>query len=223
VPQDKKYSLGDATIELDVNTFPTKTAPDGDFRYGLVFHRSGDNYYAFTISQPTKKWYLLKNSPTGPVVLREGSEESIHNRGENDHLRVDAKGPDFFLSINGRQVDQVTDSDYTEGQIGFYVQSIDSKQVHIHFDQLIIRDLALVYSCSVPAATVYVRSGPGQNYAQIGLLTSGDTVQAKGISSNQWIQIVREGSNDPGWVSYKFPGGELSCTPSIDVFPIVSP
>ncbi len=53
---------------------------------------------------------------------------------------MDAKGPDFFLSINGRQVSQVTDPDYTEGQIGFYVRSIDSKQAHIHFDQLIIRD-----------------------------------------------------------------------------------
>ena len=32
---------------------------------GSAFRRSGDQYYAFTISPRTKKWYILKSSPNG--------------------------------------------------------------------------------------------------------------------------------------------------------------
>ena len=226
IPKGKSYPEQDATIELQVFTDSANTAPTGDFRYGLVFRRSGDQYYAFTISPRTKKWYVLKSSPNELVTLKDGVEESIQGLNDMaDLLRVDAMGSNFFFYINGNRVDQVSDSDpdYAKGEIGLYAESFDSTQTRIHFDTLTIRDLALDLLCSVPAGTVYVRSGPGQKYAQIGLLSSGATVQAKGISSNQWIQIVVEGSNEPGWVSYKFEGGELSCTPSIDVFPIVSP
>ena len=69
--------------------------------------------------------------------------------------------------------------------------------------------------------TVNVRTGPSKTYPQIAVLSSGDTVQAKGISSSQWIQIVVEGSDEPGWVSYS--EGYMSCTPSVDVFPVINP
>src|ERR1043165_5841452 len=50
----KKESFEDATIELQVLTVSKKTATTGDFRYGLAFRRSGDQYYAFTISPRTR-------------------------------------------------------------------------------------------------------------------------------------------------------------------------
>src|SRR5215216_4817836 len=71
--EPQKQSFGDATIELDVLTVSAKTATEGDFRYGLVFRRSGDQYYAFTISPRTKKWFALKSSPNELTVLAEGT------------------------------------------------------------------------------------------------------------------------------------------------------
>ena len=62
--EPQKKSFEDVTIELDVLTVSAKTAAEGDFRYGLAFRRSGDQYYAFTISPRTKKWFVLKNSPS---------------------------------------------------------------------------------------------------------------------------------------------------------------
>src|SRR5258706_5272917 len=73
-----KQTLDDATIETKAFTVSKKTAATGDFKYGLAFRRSGDNYYAFTISPRTKKWYLLKSSSSALVVLKEGTEASIH-------------------------------------------------------------------------------------------------------------------------------------------------
>ncbi|MGE5376770.1 MAG: hypothetical protein ACM3XO_17070 [Bacteroidota bacterium] len=55
-----KKIFGDFTAELKVLTSSGKTSPTGDFRYGLAFRRTGDEYYAFTISPRTKKWYVAK-------------------------------------------------------------------------------------------------------------------------------------------------------------------
>ena len=219
--EPQKRSFGDFTVELDVLTVSAKTAAEGDFRYGLAFRRSGDQYYAFTISPRSKKWFVLKSSPNGITVLTEGTDENIHELDNDDTLRVDAQGANFLFHLNDQLIGQATDADYASGEIGFYVESFDSPNTHIHFDKLTIRDLTLDLMCTINEGTVYVRSGPGKTYAQIAVLSDGDTVKALGISPNQWIKIIVEGSNDPGWVSYS--EGYMSCTPTVDLFPIVSP
>jgi hypothetical protein len=219
--EPQKQPFTDFTVELDVLTVSKKTAATGDFRYGLAFRRSGDEYYVFAISPRTKKWFVLKNSPSASTVLTEGTDDSIHPLDQDDTLRVDAQGPNFLFHINDKLVGQVTDPDYASGEIGFYVESFDSPNEHIHFDKLTIRELALDLSCVVNQATVYVRSGPSKTFSQVALLSSGDTVQALGISPNQWIKIVVKGSDTPGWVSYS--DGYMTCTPSVDLFPVVQP
>lgn len=212
----------DATVELQVFTNSAKTAPEGDFRYGLVLRRSGDQYYAFTISQRTKKWYILKSSPNQLETLQEGTDESIQDLDIDDLLRVDAQGPNFFFHINDHLVAQVTDPDYASGEVGFYVESLDSPNTHIHFDQFQIRELELTLTCSVSAGTLNVRAGPSTTFPQVGVLSDGDTVDALGVSQDGgWIKINMEGSEEPGWVFNT--AGFLTCTPTIDLFPVVSP
>src|SRR5215208_5458762 len=154
--QPEKQSFADFTAELEVLTAAAKTAPEGDFRYGLAFRRSGDQYYAFTISPRTKKWYVLKSSPNQLEVLAEGTEEGIHDIDVDDTLRVDAHGPDFLFHINDSLVGQVTDPDYETGEAGFYVESFDSPNTHIHFDTLTIRDFEVSLLCNVSAMTLNV-------------------------------------------------------------------
>jgi len=218
-----KQSFNDFTVELAVLTAASRTAAEGDFRYGLAFRRAGDQYYAFAISPRTKQWSVLKSSPSGLQILAEGTEAGIHDLDVDDTLRVDAQGSDFLFHINDKLVGQVSDAEYSGGEIGFYVEAFDSPQTHIHFDTLTIRDLELPLRCSVVnQGTLYVRTGPGKTYAQIAVLSDGDTVQSMGISPDrEWIKIRLEGSGDPGWVGYT--EGYLSCTPSIDLFPTVSP
>jgi len=218
--EPQKRSFGDFTVELQVLTVSAKTAAEGDFRYGLAFRRSGDQYYAFTISPRAKKWFVLKSSPSGLTVLAEGMDDNIHELDSDDTLRVDAQGPNFLFHLNDQLIGQASDPDYTSGEIGFYVESFDSPSTHIHFDKFTIQDLTLSLVCNVNEGTLYVRSGPGKTYSQIAILSSGDTVKALGISPNKWIQIVLE-SGDQGWVSYS--EGLISCTPTVDLFPILSP
>ncbi|MEP6894389.1 MAG: hypothetical protein ABI986_02155, partial [Chloroflexota bacterium] len=107
--EPSKQSLGDATIETKVFTVSKKTSATGDFNYGLAFRRSGDNYYAFTISPRTKKWSVLKSSPSALTTLAEGTQESIHDLDAADVLRVDAQGSTFAFYLNDQYIDQVTD------------------------------------------------------------------------------------------------------------------
>ncbi len=167
---------------------------------------------------------MLKSSPNGVVSLKEGRDDSIHDLGVADLLRVDAQGPNFFFHINDHLVTQVADSDYAAGEVGFFVQTIDAANIHIHFDTLTIRKFEASYTCSVVNnGTLYVRSGPGKTYPEIAVLSGSDTVTALGVStSREWIQIkAKKESDDLGWISYA--EGYLSCTPTLDVFPIVSP
>jgi hypothetical protein len=211
----------DVTLELQVFTNSAKTAPEGDFRYGLALRRSGDQYYAFTISQRTKKWYILKSSPNQLETLQEGTDPSIHDLDVDDLLRVDAQGPNFFFHINDQLVAQITDPDYASGEVGFYVESFDSPNTHIHFDTFAIREVELTLTCSVSAGTLNVRTGPSTSFAHIGVLSDGDTVDALGVSPDRtWVKINMEGSDEPGWVFNT--AGFLSCTPTLDLFPVVS-
>ncbi|MDQ3006490.1 MAG: SH3 domain-containing protein [Chloroflexota bacterium] len=221
--EPEKRSFGDFTVDLQVLTVSAKTAAEGDFRYGLTFRRSGDQYYAFTVSPRTKKWFALKSSPSGLEILQEGVEESIQDLDVDDLLRVDAQGSNFFFHINDQLVGQVTDPDYASGEVGFYVESFDSPNTHIHFDTFAIRDLELSLACTVVNdGTLNVRSGPSKTFSQISVLSNGDSVEALGKSPDGlWIKINGEGSDEPGWVGYT--EGFLSCTPGIDLFPIVSP
>jgi hypothetical protein len=219
--EPQKRSFTDFTVELDVLTVSAKTAAEGDFRYGLAFRRSGDQYYAFTISPRSGKWFVLKNSPSALTVLSEGTDASIQDLDQDDTLRVDAQGSNFLFHINDKLVGQASDPEYVTGEIGFYVESFDSPNTHIHFDKLIIRDVALDLVCDIKGGTANVRNGPGKTYAQVALLSDGDTVKALGISANRWIKIVVTGSTEPGWVSYS--EGYMSCSPTVDLFPLVSP
>ena len=120
-----KQTFTDFTMEAQVGVEPNNTAKTGDFRYGLVFRRSGNQYYAFVVSPRTKGWYVLKSSPSGLAVLRQGTVDSIQGLTAEDTLRVDARGPAFFFHINEQMLGQVSDSDYATGGAGFLVETLD--------------------------------------------------------------------------------------------------
>jgi hypothetical protein len=220
--EPQKRSFDDFTAELQVFTAASKTAAEGDFRYGLAFRRSGDQYYAFTISPRTKKWFFLKSSPNALEVLAEGSDDNINDVDVDDTLRLDAQGPSFLFHINERLVGQVTDPDYASGEVGFYVESFDSPNTHIHFDTLTIRDFEISMLCDVTALTLNVRSGPGKSFSSSAFLSNGATVEPVGISPDgAWIKIKVNGSDDGGWVSNS--SSFLSCNADVDLLPVVNP
>ena len=195
----------------------------GDFRYGLAFRRSGNQWYAFTVSPRTKQWAVLKNAPGGLEVLAEGSDESIQGLDVADELRVDASGSSFFFYINDQYIDMVSDPDYTAGELGFYVQTFDSRRAHIHFDILTVQEIsASQVLCSVVVPALNLRQGPGSAFDPLTSLVENTRLKPLGRNSDGlWIKVRVEGSEQLGWVSNA--SGYLSCNVSVDLLPLSEP
>ncbi|NTU56141.1 MAG: SH3 domain-containing protein [Anaerolineales bacterium] len=217
-----KTNYGDVTIEVKAFTASAKTAESGDFSFGPVFRRSGDQYYAFTISQRTRKWYVLKSTPNALTVLAEGTEESIHDPDVVDLLRVDAQGSNLTFSINDQVVGRVTDADYASGEVGFFVQSFDVPNVHIHFDELTITPLELSVTCEVRAQALNVRSGPGTDHSSSAFLKAGETVEPIGrTAGGEWLLIALDADDNQSWVFNS--AGFLTCNEAVDALPVTPP
>jgi hypothetical protein len=136
VPEVRDYE----DVNVDVKTF-TEAASSGDFRYGPVFRRSGDQYYAFAISPSTETWYFLKGSSNGLEVLKDGINKRMRGLDGQDTLRVETYGSTFLVFINGRFIDWISDSDYASGEVGVFVETIDNSDVLIGFNSITIWDI----------------------------------------------------------------------------------
>ncbi len=193
----------DFTAEVEVFVESTLTAPEGDFRYGLVYRRSGNLWYAFTISPRTGTWSVLKRTPDQLEVLRTGSFESSDVLAGVTTLRVDARGSTYFFMINDLALGALTDPDYARGEVGFYVQTMDNPQVHVHFDALTIREVeAPRLQCQVVTEALYVRTGPGLEFdPPITAVILGEQFEPLGGSTDGlWTAVRLAGSDEPGWV-----------------------
>jgi hypothetical protein len=136
VPNERDYE--DVNIEIKTRT---EAASDGDFRYGLVFRRSENQYYAFVVSPPTETWYFLKSSSDGLEILKYGKEGRIRGLDAQDTLRIETYGSTFLVFINDRFIDWISDSDYASGEVGLFVDSIDNPDALINFNSITIWDI----------------------------------------------------------------------------------
>ena len=150
VPNEREY--GDVNVDIRAIA---EAASGGGFRYGLVLRRSGNQYYAFVIAPSTKTWHFLKSSSTGLETLREGIDKRMRGLEAQDTLRVEAYGSTFLVFINGRFIDWISDPDYSSGEVGLFVETVDSPDALIHFDSIIIWD--------VPPAVPSSAQGAGEN------------------------------------------------------------
>ena len=136
VPNRRAYE----DVNIDIKTRVESTG-SGAFRYGVVFRRSGDEYYAFVIAPLTQTWYFLKSSSNGMELLKYGTEKRIRGLEGQDTLRVETYGSTFLAFINNRFVDWVSDSDYASGEAGLFIDAIDNPDALINFNSIVIWDL----------------------------------------------------------------------------------
>ena len=235
-------TFDDFSAEAQVFPDPANTAPEGDFRYGLAARRAGKQFYAFTISSRTQSWTVLKSSPASLEVLAQGSDDSIRGEAGEDMLRVDAQGSTFTFYINGRAVSQVSDADYSDGGLGFYVETFDAPRVHVHYDSLTIRQVegpqpgqadvvteaatpapdTSPLQCSVVTPMLNLRRGPGTVYAPIAGLSSGTLLEPLGRSPDSlWIQVRVAASGEEGWVAAA--AAYISCNVFVNELPVSQP
>ena len=77
------------------------------------------------------------------TVLAEGTAVTIRgfDQATEDRLFVVANGPQLSFFVNGELVAEIVDADYSEGNIGFLVETLDETYAHIHFDRITLWEL----------------------------------------------------------------------------------
>ncbi|HET9905093.1 MAG TPA: hypothetical protein VFQ23_00585 [Anaerolineales bacterium] len=160
VPNELQYT----DVNIDLKAIG-ETVSGGNFRYGLVFRQTDDQYYAFVISPLSKDWYFLKNSSAGQETLVQGTDERMRGFENKETLRVETYGSTFLLFINDRFVDLVSDSEYASGEVGLFVDAIESPDAIVRFDSITIWDMP---------AVVEPDSAGGREYCYNGFDDDGD-------------------------------------------------
>ncbi|MCA9918671.1 MAG: SUMF1/EgtB/PvdO family nonheme iron enzyme [Anaerolineales bacterium] len=144
----------DATnISLEARMFVDILVSEaGEYRYGLLLRKVSDReFYAFTVAPRSNEWTVLKATDDGLEILDSGTTQGLTGgstvpvQGGSsdlaDTLRVDASGSSLAFFINGRIITTVTDTSYSHGDIGFYVETFDEPRAHVHYDALTVLNL----------------------------------------------------------------------------------
>ena len=118
----------------------------------------------------------------------------------------------------------MTDADYPSGEIGFYVQTLDSAQAHVHFDDLLIAEYDAPHLCTVSLAAggLNLRGGPGSSFPSLASLPADATLEPLGHSvDGQWLNAREQSGGQAGWVNSadKF----ITCNTDISALPIIIP
>lgn len=87
---------------------------DHDYRFDIY----GDNTYAIS-----KEFLDQSRTPQDQFLIHPTATHALHPVGQQNIITVMMNGPQMVLLINGTNVNSVTDTDYTSGQIALFVQN----------------------------------------------------------------------------------------------------
>jgi hypothetical protein len=116
----------------------TQVAGPDDNEYGVLARiQDAGNFYRFSISGDG--YYLISKFVDGsPVPLGANWTPSaaIHQGQTTNVIEVICQGRTLTLRVNGEELAQVEDSQFSHGDIGLYAGSFYESGVEVHFDNL---------------------------------------------------------------------------------------
>ena len=150
------FNMSDVVVETAVHVDKTDT-PSGQFRYGIVVRAHGapragplagvgnarpENYYAFVVDPRAGQWLLLHEDNRPQRVRASGALPKplrTTDPANPDVLRVEMQGSVLNFAVNGEEVTTFNTQGYhLDGDIGFYVDTLEETKAHVHFDRLTI-------------------------------------------------------------------------------------
>ena len=131
-------SAGGEFSDFHLAVDATQVAGPDDNEYGvLVRMLDADHFYRFSISGDG---YYLVNMYDGREWKVLGDDwspsDAIHPGAATNLLEVVCQGATMTFLVNGVQLTQVEDMNYSRGDIGLYAGSFFEPGVEVHFDSL---------------------------------------------------------------------------------------
>jgi hypothetical protein len=134
-PDDNVF--GGVSIEVDA----TKNAGPDDNDFGVICrYQSTDQFYYAVISSDGYYGITKVTSASSTLIGRDSLEfsDAIHQGSATNHIRFDCLGNVLTLYVNGHQIDQQNDSDYTTGNVGLIAGTYDTPGTDILFDNFFV-------------------------------------------------------------------------------------
>ncbi len=123
----------DLQVEVD-----STIASDADpAAAGLIFHyQDTDNFYLFSVDNDG--YYALEILEDNSwVTLIDWTQSDAIDR-ERNTLRVETKGDEITLFVNGTRLESTNDAAFTSGDVGIAVTSFADSSATVAFDNLVI-------------------------------------------------------------------------------------
>ena len=120
--------------------------PDNN-AFGMLFRvdDNNDNFYAFLISGDGFAWIgKFEEGLIGDPIVGEWWIESpaiIKGSDVTNTLRVEAESANLKFFVNDQEIGRVTDTSFTNGDIGLMVRSLGQGGVHVQFDNFTVNPL----------------------------------------------------------------------------------
>ncbi len=128
----------DTQIEVDA----TKVGGDDNNDFGVICrYRDENNFYFFVLSSDG---YYGIGKIAGGVQQLIGDEsmppsEAIHKGAATNHIRADCVGSKLTLYVNGVQLAEHEDIDFSSGDAGLLAGSFANPGTDIYFDNFMVR------------------------------------------------------------------------------------
>ena len=132
-----KESFTDVHIEVDT----TKNGGPDDNDFGIICRYTDiDQFYYGVISSDGYYGIMKMTSDGGTLIGVENllQSDKIAQGTSTNKIRFDCIGTTLTLYVNGSQLDQQTDSDYTAGNVGLIAGTFDTSGTDILFDNFFI-------------------------------------------------------------------------------------
>jgi hypothetical protein len=129
--------FGDVIIEVDA----TKHGGPDDNDFGVICRYQSSNQFYYAIISSDGYYGITKvTSASSDTLGRDelGYSDSINQGFSTNHIRFDCIEDVLTLYVNGNQIDQQTDTEYTSGNVGLLAGAYDIPGTDILFDNFFV-------------------------------------------------------------------------------------
>jgi hypothetical protein len=124
-----------SNVSIEVDT--TKNGGPDDNDFGVICRYQGADQFYYAIISSDGYYGITKVTSQSSDLI--GATEllpsdAINQGSASNNIRFDCNGDVLTLFVNGQQVDQQTDSEYTSGNVGLIAGTYDTAGTDILFD-----------------------------------------------------------------------------------------
>jgi hypothetical protein len=132
-----KENFTDVHIEVDA----TKNSGPDDNDFGIICRYNSPDKFYYGIVSSDGYYSIMKMTSDGGKPLGHDSyvqSDQITQGSVTNHIRFDCVGSTLTLYVNGSQLDQQTDTDYSTGNVGLLAGTFDTVGTDIVFDNFMV-------------------------------------------------------------------------------------